>query len=469
MDSRDFNSEQTSTVYAAPASDSRPQPQVPSPQPFLSRYRNVLKLFIIGFLTLLLLIPMLLIGTLIHEREQTAEEASVEVHQKWSSAQNVMGPMLTVPFQTVQPIVKDDGKKDIQVVTTTYQILPEMLEISGNVRTRELERGLYEIVVYNALLELQGSFVMPDELASLLKHNSDGILFDGVTLDIGISDMRGIVDRVSVDWDGQERVFNPGVHHNKILESGISVPIDLNAFAENQTVTFSTRIELKGSESLKFAPLGKTTLVRLESNCSTPSFTGAYLPDERTVGEGFTSEWKIMHLNRNYPQVICDSEWEYDLPASTFGVEMLVPVQHYQKAMRCVKYAILIILLTFITFFFVEIIRKKNIHPFQYLLVGLALCLFYALLVSISEHAGFTLAYAAAALMTLTLITSYMAGILKAKKTAFTIGGLLALLYLYIFVLVQMETYALLAGSVGLFVILAVIMYFSQRIRWGGK
>jgi inner membrane protein len=278
--------------------------------------------------------------------------------------------------------------------------------------------------------------------------------------------MRGIVEQVSVDWGGRELVFNPGMRHNKLLESGVSAPVDFHSLVENRSVRFSTRIELKGSESLMFAPLGQTTLVRLESNCSTPSFTGAYLPNERTVGDGFTGEWKILHLNRNYPQALFGSEWQHDVSASAFGVGLLIPVQHYQKSMRSVKYSILIILLTFVVCFFVEVIRKKNIHPFQYLLVGLALCLFYALLVSISEHAGFTLAYVIASLMTVTLLTLYTAAILKEKKTALTIGGLLALLYSYIFVLIRMETHALLAGSVGLFVILAVIMYFSQRIQW---
>jgi inner membrane protein len=468
MDSKDFNSQQGQAVYSEPASGFDPQRRGESPQSFFSRYRNVFKLFVIGFLTLLLLIPMLMIGNLIDEREQTAGEALTEVHRKWSGAQTVMGPVLTVPFYTAQTVLGADGKTETRTVVTAYQILPEMLEITGNAQTRTLERGIYEIVVYDASLELKGSFAMPDELASLLKHSAGDVLLDEVTVDIGISDMRGIKEQISMDWDGRELVFNPGMRHNRVLTSGISAPVELGSFAESRNVTFSTCIELKGSESLMFAPLGKTTHADLESDCRTPSFSGAYLPDERTVGDGFRSEWKIMHLNRNYPQVIRGDEWQRDVHTSIFGVEMLVPVQHYQKSMRCIKYAILIVLLTFVTCFFVEILQKKNIHPFQYLLVGLALCLFYALLVSISEHAGFTLAYAVASLMTVTLLTLYMAGILKAKKTALTIGALLTLLYLYIFVLVQMEMHALLAGSVGLFVILAVIMYFSLRIRNSG-
>ena len=136
--------------------------------------------------------------------------------------------------------------------------------------------------------------------------------------------------------------------------------------------------------------------------------------------------------------------------------------------MRSVKYASLIIILTFVISFFVEVMQKKNIHPFQYLLIVLGLCLFYTLLIAISEHLGFNLAYLISAIMTIILLTLYMRGILKIRKTAFTIGGLLALLYLYIFVLIQMETYALLAGSLGLFIILAVIMYYSQKINWNG-
>ena len=176
-----------------------------------------------------------------------------------------------------------------------------------------------------------------------------------------------------------------------------------------------------------------------------------------------------MHLNRNYPQVLTEDNWNDEVDQSVFGVDMLMPVQHYQKSMRSVKYAMLIILLTFVVSFFVEVLQKKQVHPFQYLLIGLALCLFYSLLISISEHTGFTTAYTVASAMTVSLITCYMAGILKIKRTALTVGALLTCLYVYVFVLIQMETYALLAGSIGLFVILAVVMYVSQRIDWSGR
>ena len=156
----------------------------------------------------------------------------------------------------------------------------------------------------------------------------------------------------------------------------------------------------------------------------------------------------------------------YPVSSPAFGVDVLTPVQHYQKSMRSAKYAMLIILLTFVISFFVEIIQKKNIHPFQYLLVGLALCLFYSLLISLSEHIGFFPAYLIASIMTVSMLTCYLGGVLKVWKTARLIGGLLLVLYAYVFVLIQMETYALLAGSLGLFIILSIIMYVSQRINW---
>ena len=216
-----------------------------------------------------------------------------------------------------------------------------------------------------------------------------------------------------------------------------------------------------------FTPLGKTTLVSLKSNCSTPSFTGAFLPENREVAEnGFSATWKILNLNRNYPQVFTGENWSIDLNDSTFGVNLLLPVDQYQKSIRSIKYAFLIIILTFVICFFVEVLQKKNINPFQYLLIGLALCLFYTLLVSISEHLNFTLSYVIATTMTIGLLTFYLSGILKIKKTAITIGGMLLLLYTYIFILIQMEIYALLVGSIGLFIILAIIMYCSLKINW---
>lgn len=417
-----------------------------------------IKIFLIALLIIVLIIPITMVQNMIMERNKTANEASAEVQQKWSKPQNITGPILVIPYKEY---IEQENKMRQTDIRYLY-ILPEKLQISGNIETENLKRGLYDIVVYRSSIKLSGSFDFTD----LQQKNITGqqLLLNEAKLTIGISDLHGITEQVEGKWKDEILSFNPGVN-NPLILSGVSCPISLSNMEEK--IPFGINLRIKGSESAMFTPLGKTTLVSLKSNCSTPSFTGAFLPENREVAEnGFLATWKILNLNRNYPQVFTGENWSIDLNDSTFGVNLLLPVDQYQKSIRSIKYAFLIIILTFVICFFVEVLQKKNINPFQYLLIGLALCLFYTLLVSISEHLNFTLSYAIATTMTIGLLTFYLSGILKIKKTAITIGGMLLLLYTYIFILIQMEIYALLVGSIGLFIILAIIMYCSLKINW---
>lgn len=421
------------------------------------------KVVTIGFLTLLLMIPMMMIENLMNERERTAGDAVAEVGQKWSGEQTVLGPVLTIPRYVLQ---RTDESGRTERVLEVVNILPESLDITGDVRTEELRRGIYEAVVYRSTMELRGTFVLPPEVT--LRPGDPDFPLEDAMLNLGLSDLRGISEPVSVEWDSTQTTFDPGIRHNDLLSSGVSCRANVAPLAAGRTVSFRIRLALKGSGSLYFAPVGKTTTIALRSNCRTPSFTGAFLPANRQVTDsGFVCDWKVMHLNRNYPQVLTGRDRQEALEESIFGVDVLQPVKRYQQSMRSVKYAILIIVLTFVVCFFVEVLQRRHIHPLQYLLFGLALSLFYSLLLSISEHTSFGRAYLIAAVMTVSLITCYMAGVLKLRRTAMAIGGLLAGLYVYVYVLIGMESYALLAGSVGLFVILAVIMYVSQKIDWG--
>ena len=208
----------------------------------------------------------------------------------------------------------------------------------------------------------------------------------------------------------------------------------------------------------------------MTSDWSTPSFDGNFLPEgaPSVTKDGFIADWKVLDLNRSFGQLIPvgDSNTMNQLAQARFGVRFIQSVDQYQQNTRSIKYAILIILLTFVVVLFIERIRKKQVNPFQYLLVGLALVLFYSLLLSLSEILGFRPAYLVAALMTTILITLHMSGILKNSKQGLLIGLLLAILYLFVFVLIQMEGYSLLTGSLGLFVILAVIMYYARKIKF---
>jgi len=224
-------------------------------------------------------------------------------------------------------------------------------------------------------------------------------------------------------------------------------------------------IDLKGSQHLFFIPGGKTTDITLESDWKSPSFTGAFLPDEREVNEeGFKASWNILHLNRNFPQFWTGNK--YAVEESAFGTELLLPVDNFLRSHRVARYAVLFLALTFLVFFFVEVLNHALIHPIQYLLVGVALIVFYVLLLSISEHIAFNWAYLIATAATLGLITTYTVSILKSRKLGMLLFSILAVLYTFIFILIQLEDYALLIGSIGLFVILAIVMYFSRKIDW---
>ena len=293
--------------------------------------------------------------------------------------------------------------------------------------------------------------------------------FDRAAICLNLTDMRGISEQISITLGDSVYIFEPGMDNRGIDNTGVHAIANLSELKQNKKLPYEIKIKLKGSQSLNFIPLGKTTRVDLKANWNTPSFTGNYLPNNRNITEKeFSAQWQVLNLNRNYSQVMADYNISNikDIENSSFGVNFKIPVEQYQQSMRSAKYAILIILLTFGVIFFTEIMNKTRIHALQYLLVGLALCLFYSLLLSFSEHVGFNPAYLLSSALTIILVGGYMFGITKKKKPSLIMSGLLAILYIYIFVLIQLETFALLAGSLGLFIILAIVMYFSKKIDW---
>jgi len=259
------------------------------------------------------------------------------------------------------------------------------------------------------------------------------------------------------------------------------VPLPLPKGADTR-LTFAYGLNLNGSTDLHFTPFGKTTTVQLASNWTAPSFEGAFLPDERVVSDsGFTAEWQVLQLNRNYPQQGVgrfvqssgqDNTYFGTDPvrrmASTFGLKLLLPIDEYQKTMRSAKYAIYFILLTFLTFFFIEILNRKRLHPIQYLLVGAGVVLFYILLLSFSEHLSFNTAYWIACAAILLLITVYSFFMLRNRKLTVMVFGILIILYGFFYSILQLQDYALLMGSLGLLLILAAIMYLTRNVDWYG-
>ena len=404
-----------------------------------------------------------MIKSIIYEREQTQREAIDEVSEKWGGEQTLQGPVLTIPYMRyVKEIDKATGKETLVQITERLHVLPSKLDIQASVKPDRRHRGVYEIVVYNSVLHVSGEFTKLD--FKDLETKGHIFKFNEATLNAGIDDLRGIEKQIDLNWEGNKLPFNPGVSNQDIFYSGINAKVNVSP-TDDHLYRFSFDVELKGSQQLYFTPVGKETDVVLNSDWQTPKFDGAFLPDQhKTDKSGFKAHWNVLNLNRNYPQSWTGSA--YELRDSSFGVDLKLPVDNYQKSHRSIHYAILFIGLTFLVFFFIEIFQSSGIHPIQYILVGIALVVFYTLLLSISEHIRFNYAFILSALATVALISMYVRAILGSLKMSLFIAGLLSLLYIFIFVIIQLEDLALLIGSIGVFIILGLVMYFSRKIDW---
>lgn len=419
----------------------------------------LIKGFFIGFLILLMLIPKFMVQGLVNERAFLQEQATKEISKKWADAQTVIGPILAVPYKKYNQ--RSNGGT-FPSYHTVY-ILPEKLKIDGQVIPEEKKRSIYQVSLYRSDLNLSGKF--SNDVFDKLGIDTNNIQWDKCKLIVGISDARGLEQEVALDWNGTKHIMEPSIDRKPVFGTEMISSISYKAATSE---SFNIKLKVKGSTHLHFVPVGKTTTVNLASKWEDPSFDGYYLPDTSTTNNGFSAKWNILQVSRSFPQYWNDdnSATSQKLYNNSFGVKLIQPADHYIKTQRSVKYAILIIGLTFVVFFFVEIMQKVRIHPLQYILVGIALIVFYTLLLSISEYTGFNTAYLIAAIATVTLIGTYVWSVVKKGKVAAGFTVSLAALYTYLFMLIQLEEYALISGSIGLFVILALIMFYSRKIDW---
>lgn len=445
---------------------------------FWHRNRIIIKTVLIGMLILLLLIPTFFIQGLVNERKDRQMLAVSEINSKWAGSQTVTGPVIGIPY--TEMVTEENNT---HTVKKWAYFLPAKLDIHARIVPEKRYRGIYQVIVYTTELQINGVF---DNLHLEELHLSSGnMLWSEAVVFFDIKDVQGLKDDMTLHFAGMDMDMVPARFASEQFKTALSASLpasvgaSLNAALPMTASTgllsgsviahgpleFSATVKLKGSGNLQFVPVGKDTRVRTESSWADPSFTGSYLPDVRSVKDsGFAADWKVLYLNRKYPQQWRDGV--YDLDASAFGVSLIIPVDTYQQTTRSVKYAILIILLTFTAFLLIEWVYTRTIHSLQYVLVGFALCLFYTLLLSFSEYIGFNPAYVVAALATIALIAWYVKSILQSGKMAGFIGALLVVQYGFIFILIQMQDYALLMGSIGLFLTLAVVMYFSRKIKW---
>ncbi len=417
----------------------------------------MVKGLITGGLILLMMIPTLFIMDLISEREALQKEVVKEVSSKWASDQNLSGPFLSVPYKKFFT----NSESKTESTETKLVILPTSLQVKGNIKPEERPRSIYKVLLYKTDVNFAGNFNI-DFPEDMKLEQAD---FSKARICFTLNDFKGIEEDIYINFNNQKLLLRPGLPVNDFGATGLSAPVNISAAEIAGTLPFLLDVKLKGSEQLHFMPLAASSKFSLTSSWPSPSFNGSILPGKRTVDKnGFTAEWNFNQANLPFSTTSFTNQIK--AKDIDFGVSLVQPADQYNKTMRSVKYAILFIGLTFGFFFIIELLQKNPLHPVQYVLVGLALVIFYTLLLSISEYIVFDFAYLIAAFSTILLISLYAKGHFKSWKTAGIFFCLLSCLYGFIFVLIRLEDTALLVGSIGLFIVLSLIMYASRKITW---
>lgn len=443
------------------------------------------KLALILLLILLLMIPVAWISSIIRERFQRKESVINEIAGKWGGSQIVSGPFISVPYTVIVKSTTEENKPENIEVTKYIYIAPDSLKVTGKIHTVMHKRGIFKVTGYQADLDLNAVFPAyvldnPALMELPLRWNDALVSFD-------LDDQRGMKE-ISGKLNGKAIVFNRS--SNVLSVSSMPETIKLNQTfsgykgdsqemkstdfkleakvpvdCRTESIGLSIHVNMTGTQQINFASSALKESVHLEGDWQSPSFIGDLLPESREVDDkGFQATWHTSNLNSGVKKT-----WTSDEPMlqlSNLGVNFLIMVDSYQQTTRALKYSVLFLLLTFMTFFFAEIMTKQRIHPIQYLMVGCGLLVFYLLLLSISEHLAFAWAYLIAALGVILQISLYCYSILRTRRFALQVGFLLSFLYIFLYVLLRLQDSALLIGSISLFVLLSLAMYIIRNVNW---
>jgi len=448
---------------------------------FLKPFALSMKLGGILVWVLLLQIPLFMIRGLLDERHERRNEAVHEITEAWGRAQTIIGPILVVPYRTARTVEKETIVNGRAVHTTEERMgdayaffLPEDLSIDGNIDPAKRHRGIYDAVVYTSRVQLSGRFAEPD--LKPLGVAPEALQWNRAWVALGISDLRGTRETLKLVWDGDGLPLIPGT---QIEGLGAGLHADLTTTSKapvgGTTHSFSMELALNGSRSLTFAPLAVQTNVHLKSPWPDPGFAGTFLPTEREITpDGFNASWKIPYYSRDYAQ-----QWtcltnqatvaSEKIQPSCFGVDLVTPIDSYRSVERATKHGALFVTLLFTAFFLFEVLAALRLHTLHYLLVGAALCLFYLGLLSLSEFVPFGSAYLVAAAASTLLIGLYCRSILRSGARSLLITAALTGIYGFLYFVLQMQDYALLAGTAALFSVLAIVMFATRKVDWSSQ
>ena len=430
-----------------------------------------IKICIIILLAIGLQIPLSMISSIINDRSYYQDEARKTIADSWTGKQKIIGPLLLIPYtrqyQTEKwnEKTKQYIKKQHQAYETAY-ILPENLQIDSEAVTENRYKGIYDVPVYTSAITFSGSFANDRILA--LTQRQDISAIGNTQLALIVGDIRGISTHPTLQWNKQSVNFLPssGFSHN---ENGIHANLGKLEGTTQTTYTFSFSIKLRGMETIQFTPSGKQVQLKLSSSWQHPNFIGRYLPQERTINaEGFKATWVLSSFSTNIEKQLkdCESGNCNQFLANDFGVTFIDPVNVYLQAERSLKYDILFIGLTFVGFFLFEVLLKLKIHPVQYTLVGLALTMFYLLLISFSEHISFFLAYMIATISSVGLLGFYVSFVLKSASRGTIFSAVTTTLYAVLYVIICSEDHALLMGTILIFMVLGFVMFATRHVDW---
>jgi inner membrane protein len=433
------------------------------------------KFVLVGVLVLFISALTGVVWLLSADRQSRASSVEAEIAHDWGGGQRILGPYLIVPY-TLKTQRLADGKTVDMEVARQAVFLPDTLNVSGHVQTETRRRAIYDVTVYQGKLTLEGQY-RPADLSLVEPETPASIRWQDAFIALGIQDVSGLKNNVQLQTGAQKIDFEPsaGLADEAARLNGIHARLKPLAAAGGLNggapLPYKIELELNGSSSLAFAPAARENTVALESNWPHPSFTG-FLPASRTMsGQGFSASWSVPYLARDVPQawagapqgMTLDRFWGKDL-----GVNFFVPVDFYALVERALKYGFLFVAAAFGGVFVLELLSGRRVHPVQYIFVGLAIVIFYVLLLSLSEHIGFSLAYLAASTATGGMISAYVGMVVRNLRRGLTMLGIFGALFGLLYMILQLEDYALLAGSIAGFVLLTATMFATLRVNWSG-
>ena len=432
----------------------------------------ILKTLVVGALALILMVPVTMIQNLVAERQARANEAIAGIAEGWGKRQTVAGPYLYLPYERRWTVVKKNTVDGKQTETRTEHMEAQVLRYPATAIDWQVDadigekaRGIYKARLYTARLAATGTIAIPAR--ATLEDGTSRYKWGTPRLVLGVADPLGIRAAPDVKVDGRSYAFSPGTGEAS-LASGLNAPLTGHDIAKGGPLAFSLSLELGGSEAFALAPLGADTTVAMRADWPHPSFQGRYLPARHEINAaGFTASWKVSR----YAAAGSDGA-SCAFPCSrmkeAIAVSFIEPVGVYQSLERASKYGFLFLGLTFAAFMLIELLRRLAIHPVQYTLVGLALAMFFLLLVALSEHIDFGAAYAIATCACVGVITTYLLRVLRSAALGFAFGAALTGLYGMLYALLKAEDYSLLGGSILLFALLAAVMLGTRRVDWYG-